>query len=118
MMGEKGNAPLPFSERRESNRKDIQPVVEIGAKLTFLYHSPEIVVGGSNHPHINLQRTAAAQTFEPVFLEHAKKFWLQFKGKISDFVKKQSAAISRLNSSHGMCETAGDRPPLLPAEFA
>jgi hypothetical protein len=86
VSGQRWDILFAFSQRRECDRKDIQAVVQIGAKFAFLDHSPKIVISGSNYPHVNLHGAAASQAFELLFLEDTKKFWLQFEGKISDFV--------------------------------
>src|ERR1700676_3607365 len=86
VSGQRCDILFAFAQRRECDRKDIQPVVQIGAKFAFLDHTPKIVVSGSDYPNVNLQGAAASQTFEMLLLEDAKKFWLQFEGKISDFI--------------------------------
>src|SRR5258708_38361375 len=76
VSGQQWDILFAFAQRRECDWKDIQAVVQIGAKFAFLDQPPKIVVSGSYPPHRNLPGAAAYQAFGLPFLEDAEKLWV------------------------------------------
>ena len=50
------------------DRKDIQPVEEIGPEGTCLHFRMQVAIGRGDHPHIDFRRMGAADPFEFPFL--------------------------------------------------
>ena len=67
----KGNIVEPFAQRRQRDGKDVQPVKEIGPELPFLDQTSQVLVSRGDDPHINLDRTTAAQPLDLPLLEGA-----------------------------------------------
>lgn len=65
-----------IAQRRHRDWKDIEPIVEIVAKLFRLYHSLEIPIGRGNQADIHPYRLGTAQPFEFLFLQHTKQLGL------------------------------------------
>src|SRR5258708_37142299 len=65
-----------------------------------------------------MHRARAPQTFELLFLKHAKEFWLQFKRKIADFIEKKRSVVGSLKAPRGLREGAGERASFMPEELA
>jgi hypothetical protein len=106
-----------FPQGRQHDRKDIQPVVKISAELLLLNHAPQILIGGCDHPYVNL-KCSAAQTLDLLLLKNAQKFRLQLDGKISDLIQKQRSAVCRLKATHGLRHRARECASLMAEEFA
>ena len=58
------------------DREDVQPVVEIAAKLAIGDHLFKIAVGGGDQAHVGVNQLIAAETLELLLLQHAQQFRL------------------------------------------
>src|ERR1035438_3928696 len=96
---QKGNIPLPFPQGRQVDWENIQAVVEIGAKLLFLDHAPQVLISGGDHSHVHWDRAAAAEALDLPLLQNSQEFRLEFQGKVADLIEKQRAAIRGLKAS-------------------
>ena len=56
VLQQQGQVPKPFPQWGQQQRDHVEPVIEIGAKLSRLDHLVEVAVGGGNHPHIHHHR--------------------------------------------------------------
>jgi hypothetical protein len=118
ILGQQLDIVFSFPQRRQSNRKNVQPIVKVGAKLPFLHHLPQILIRCGDYTDINLKGAAASQALELLFLENPQKFRLQFERQIPDLVKKQRAAVRGLKSADGLIHGARVRAPFMPEQFA
>ncbi len=78
----------------------------------------KVAVSRSNHPHIDLDRVGASESFKFLLLYRAQQFRLQFQGDVSDFIEKERAPIRQLESPLFLHQGAGERTPLVSEEFA
>src|ERR1700678_2537610 len=118
MVDEKRDVLRPFTQWRQFNGKNAEPVEEVGAKFTIVDHLSEITMCGADHAHISVNRGGTAETFELSFLDDTKKFWLQLKRKVADLVQKQSAVVSPLKPSNTARDRAGEGATLMSEQFA
>ncbi len=84
------------AQRREAERKDVEPVVEVFAEAPggdFLAQPP---VGGRQHAHVEGQRGAAAEPLDLALLQHAQQFGLQRQRHFGDLIQQQRAALRLL----------------------
>jgi hypothetical protein len=88
-----------FPQRRDSDRKHIQPVVEVFAKAPGANHLREVAMGGGDQSDIDMKGSIAPQPFEFVLLNGAQKLGLQLKADVSDFVQKQRAFLCEFEAS-------------------
>jgi len=65
-----------LSQRRNRDRKNVQPIVKITAELITCNHVDQIAMGSGNQPHVDVMRAAAAKALELLFLQNAQKFRL------------------------------------------
>ena len=65
---------LPQSGQHDG--EDIQTILEIRAKRALLNLTPEILIRGGDHAHVNLNRAGTSQPFEPLLLKHPQKLGL------------------------------------------
>jgi hypothetical protein len=118
VLYQRPNIISPFPQGRQHDRKNVQPIVEIATKFLFLHHLPQILISSCDETHVNLKGAVASQAFELLFLKNAEELWLQFERQISDFIKKQRAAVSRLKSSHRLSDGAGESASFVTEKLA
>ena len=111
------NILFTFPQRRNHDRKDVKPVVEIVAKLVVGNLLREICIGGGHHPHIHVYRFSASQAFKFLFLEDAQELGLEFERDITDLIKKEGAAVSQLEAADPLRDCAGERALLVTEKF-
>ena len=74
-------------------------------------------MGRRNQPHIDLDGTAAADTFQLAFLQHAQQLGLEGRRDLADLVEEQRAAVGRLETALARIDRAGEGPLLVAEEF-
>src|ERR1700733_2122258 len=82
------NVSGTFAQRWDADRKYVQAIVQVAAKLAILHHCFEITIGRRYQPHIDLFRSVAAQLFKLTFLQSAQELRLDLDRYISYFVEK------------------------------
>src|SRR6266513_4602323 len=88
MARDNGNVLATFAERGDRNRDDCEPIVQILPEGPLTYPRFEIPVGRSDKAHIDPANSGSPHRTHLVFLQHAQKFRLEEKGKVSDFIKE------------------------------
>src|SRR5260370_23005795 len=99
VLNQKRNILGPLAQRRNTDGKNVQAIVEIGTKLLFIDHRFEVPVGGGDQPRVGAQRPRAAQPFELALLQDAEKLGLQFERNLADLVQKNGSAMRQLEPS-------------------
>src|SRR5260370_19159287 len=109
---------FPVAERRQRNRENIQPIVEVFAEFTVLDHLPQVSIGGGHDANVHLSGACTADCFELALLEHSEDLRLKFQRHISDFVEKQSATIRQREAPNVRIEGARESSPFIPEKLA
>ena len=60
-------------QRRELDREDRQPVVEVAPEGPARHQVLQVAVGGRHHPDVDLHRPGSADPLEHPLLEHAQE---------------------------------------------
>jgi hypothetical protein len=107
----------PLAQRRNCDRKDVQPKVEIAAKAFFLHHLFQVAMSCRHHAHVNLLYSIAAQPFKLPFLQHSEKLSLEFERDIADFIQKECAFVCQFEAAHFSGNGPGERSSLMTEEF-
>src|SRR5437868_2784636 len=94
------NIALAFSQRRHTNGEDIEPVIQVTAKLFFRHALSQVAIRGSNQAYVYANGASAAQSFELLVLQHAQQLRLELQRDISYFVQKQTALVSQFQASN------------------
>src|SRR5215211_6358192 len=98
----------PFTQRRQSNRKDIEAIVQVGAKLAFAHGIFEVAVSGSDYAYVNFNRMTSSYSFKLTFLEHAQELGLHVQRELADLVEKKGSAVRNLKSSEASGIRSGE----------
>ena len=88
MLHERSNVFDSFTQGRQRDRKYVQAIVKVAAKLIAFYHSFEVPVGRRDDPHIDAMGLSTSETLEFLFLQDAQQLWLQEEWYVANFVKK------------------------------
>ena len=114
MSCEQRNVHHPIAKGREVDGEYVQPVIEICAELSFPHQTSEILIGGCDYSHVNVQSVAATEPLELLFLKNTQQFRLQLKWHVANFIEKQSAVVSELKASQCLSGGAGEGSLFVP----
>src|SRR2546422_1109668 len=115
---EKRDVLGPLAQGREIDGKDVQPVVEVGAKLSRLDQLLERPVRGGDDPDVAPDRVRAADPLELLLLEHAKQLRLEVQRQVTDLVEEERAAVRELEAADPACDGTGEGATLVAEELA
>ena len=92
----RGNVVLAGSQRRDLDRDDVQPIVEVLAELPLADQRRQIAIGRGDHPHVHAECVLAADALERLLLERAQDLRLRLEAHIADLVQEERAAVGEL----------------------
>src|SRR5574342_323945 len=106
-----------FSQWRQANRKDAQPVVEVGTKTSGLDGLLEISIGPGDQSDIDPDGLVPADPFELTFLENSEQLGLELRQKITDLIQEESPAVRELEPAGATGQRARESAFLMPEEL-
>ena len=110
VLREQRNIFLPLTKRRQANRNDVEPVIQVAPKLAVLDHLQQIAVGGRDHADVDLDGVRVADALELALLQHAEELHLQPRAHRADLVEEERAFVRLLDPplpvAHGARERA------------
>src|SRR5262249_13823789 len=118
MAYEQGNVLWAFAQRRHSDGKHIEPVVQVGAELLFAYQCFEIAIGGGDEPGVGAKRARGAEALEFPLLQNTQEFRLQFQRHLADFIEKHGAAICEFKAPDALADRACKRSLFVAKQLA
>jgi hypothetical protein len=74
-------------------------------------------MSGGDQPHVELQRSAAADPFQFALLQDAQQLGLKGRRDVADFVEKERAAVGHFEAALARRHGAGEGALLVPEEF-
>src|SRR5260370_12751813 len=105
------NISFPFPERRQRDRKDIQPIVQILPELTVTDHLPKVSIARRDDANVDPRGTDTAYSLELAFLEDAKKLGLKLQRHVSNFVEAQRSTIGQRKTAPVRTKNPGEHSP-------
>src|SRR6266566_8716548 len=97
---EQGNILGALSQWRDADRKNIKPIIQVGAELAVFDHFLEVAVGCRYQPNVDFLGSSAAQPFKLAFLQCPKQFRLNVDGDISDLIQKERALVGEFKPAN------------------
>jgi hypothetical protein len=76
VRGQQGNIALAFAQRRDAQRHDVQPEVEILPKAPRFHHAQQVAVGGCQHARRDGDRLRCANWSNLFFLQRSQQLGL------------------------------------------
>ena len=107
-----------LAQRRERNREDAQPIVQVVAEGAVGDRLAQIPVRGRNDAHVHLLGGRRADALEAPFLQDAQQLGLEIERQIADFVEKQRPAMGQLESALARGDRARERAARVAEELA
>src|ERR1019366_1169055 len=107
-----------LAQGRNQNLDYVQPEIEILAEGAFLDGLSQVLVGGRNHPQIQVNILQPAQAAERLLLQHAQQFGLQHKRNLADLIQKQRAFIGQFEDAAFLRSCVGEGALFVPEQLA
>src|SRR6185295_10109133 len=101
------------AQRRQPDRKYVQPVVEILAELAAAHRQLEIAVRRGDDARVGAQDARAAEALEFALLQHAQELRLHRRAHLADFIEEQHPAAGLLQLTRLALRRAGERAALV-----
>src|SRR5207249_4742469 len=99
-----------LAQRRQVDRPDVEPVVQVVAEPAGLDLVLQELVGGGDDAGIDADGAALADALELALLQDAEELDLQLVAHAGDFVEEDRAAVGRLEPAGLVVHGAGEGP--------
>src|SRR5438105_15161594 len=117
MVDEERDVSCALTKRRQLDRKNAQPVIEVAPELVVCNHPFQITMGRRHQPDVDLLRPRTPQALEFPLLQDPQELRLEFQGDVTDLVQKQRALVSELQAAGLLRDRAGESPALVPKQL-
>src|SRR5579883_3520170 len=97
MVREKDGVAAPLAQRRNPQGHPVQAIEEVFAEFAMPHLLFEILIGGADDPHIDLDRLPPADPLDHLILQETQQLDLQRWRQVADFIEKQRAAVGALD---------------------
>ena len=118
VANEQGDVFRTAPQGRHDNRKHVEAVIEIAAKLFVGDQLGEIPVCGGHQANIHADGPRAPQPLEFLLLQNTKELGLQLKRDITDLVKEQRALVGQFKPADPLGDGAGEGTSLMAEQLA
>src|SRR5262249_22225748 len=98
----------PLAQRRQPNREDVQPIVQVLAKETLRDGLLQIAVRRRDDARVSFEHACAAKALELAFLQDAEELRLCRQAHLADFVEEQRAAAGLFELSRFALRRTGE----------
>src|ERR1039457_1414735 len=99
MIRQSDDVAAPLPQRGDRDGKHVEPVEKSLSELPLLHHFGKVSAGGGDNANLHLYRMIAAHSLECFLLQNAQNLRLYRKPQFADFVEKNRAAASFLETS-------------------
>ena len=107
-----------LTQRRDAQRRDVQPVVEVGAKAPLVGGQAQVFLGRGDHPDVQGDQLVAAQALDRPLLQQAQQLDLHLQAHALDLVEEQGAAVGELELADAAPRSAGEGAGLVAEQLA
>ena len=118
MLHQQRNVFPPLPQRRHSNRKHVQPVVQIAAKLLLAHLIHQFAIGRRNQTKIHFQRLNSAQPLEFRILQNPQQFRLQLQRDLSYLIQEERALVRQFEPANLPAHRPGEGAFLIAKQLA
>ena len=118
MFGQQHDVVAALAQRRQLERHDVEPEVQIFAKPLRPHEFGQLLVRGGQHADVGVNRSAAADADDCFFFQHAEQFGLAGEAHVADFVEEQRAAGGQFEFAGARFVGVGERAFFVAEEFA
>ncbi len=113
MLGQQRHVRDAFPERRDLQRQDIQPVIQVRPKPPGFDLRSKGLVGRRNDTHVDLDRRATPHPLDLALLQDPKELCLHLSGHVSHLVQEECASAGPLELPTTLRGGPGECPGLV-----
>src|SRR5438552_3380619 len=99
MVGQERNVFDALAKRRQFDRENVEPVVEILAELALFDRLLEVAIARGDHTNVDRYLGSATQAPQPLLFQYSQQLGLQLDLHLGDFVEQQGSAVGKLEAS-------------------
>src|SRR5574337_2165675 len=110
MGGEQRDVLRTLAQRWQPYRKHVQPVEQVLAEPTRRRLGLEIAMGGTDHPHVDLDGRVVPDAPDLLLLERAVELHLGLERQLADLVEEDRPALGLLEQAWFGRRGAGSFP--------
>ena len=118
VVGQQGDVFLPFPQGGHDDLQHAEAEVEVAAEAPLGHVAFQVAVGGGDHPHVDLDRLAAADALEGMPFQHAEELGLDAGAHLADLVEHERALVGGLELADLPLGGAGEGAALVAEQFA
>ena len=118
MVDKERDIIISMPQRRDGDREDVQPVIQIIPEPALGDLLRQIPARRGKDSHIYFPGTGAPQPLEFPFLNDTQQLCLQFQGQFADLVQEDRSLVGYFEPSHLQRMGPGEGPFLPAEEFA
>src|SRR5262249_54685111 len=115
---EEGNLFRSLAQGRHDDLDHVQPIVEVVAEASGRHGLLQVLVGGGQDPHVDLDGGAPSHAGELAILEDMQELALEGRMQIADLVEEDRAVVGRLELAELELMGAREGAALVTEEFA
>ena len=104
-------------QRRQRDRDDVDPVVEVLAELALRDELRQVAVGGGDDAHVDGRLVVAADPADDLLLDRPQELDLHGRRRLADLVEEERAAVGLLEEAALLAHRAGEGAALVAEEL-
>ncbi len=118
VLHQQRNVLAAVPQRRDDDRKYVQPVIQVLPENLFGHRRLQVLVGGRHDADVRLDLGGASHPHEPVALEHPQHLGLQALVHVADLIQEDRAFIGQFELADLPPRRPRERPALMPEQLA
>ncbi|MNV50670.1 hypothetical protein D3C71_1426900 [compost metagenome] len=107
-----------FAQWWNAQRRDIQAVIQVGAKAALIGRLAQVFLGGGDDADVQRDQLIAAQAFHHPLLQQTQQFHLNIQAHTFDFIEEQRAAIGEFELADTALLRTGEGARLMTEQLA
>ena len=114
VVGQRPDVRAALAQRRQREREDGQPVVEVLSKAPLTDRRPEVLVGRGDDPHVHGLVPGGPEAPHRALFQHFEELRLERLGQEPDLVEEDRSAVRRLEEARLGAPRVRERATLEP----
>jgi hypothetical protein len=116
-LGQLENVFAPFAQRGNDDRDDVEPVIEVFAKMPVAHGPLKVAISRCQYPDIERDRDIGAESLHAVILEHTQHLDLGRWAEIADLIQKDRAPFRKLELANAPLRCSRECAALMAEQF-
>ena len=113
MGHQRGQILQPLPQRRQLDREDVEPEIEVLPEVPSCDLVAQLPVGGRDHPHVDLASCLGADALQLAGLQRPQQLGLRLRAQVADLVEEERPSVGQLEPAQPPLGGAGERAPLV-----